>query len=166
MNVCPPKHALCPSTQAGTLEKWGGTVKKFFRRFAPDLCPPLSNSFRRHCIRSKTLLIPQTLRTRAELVASCHRQSRCILYLYHRTNVPHQAEQSQAACNFSHEINRLQLTTYNTVWSEFARIHSQTHSRQCCNLLCMQCLPKSLIKEVKNRLFSTSLSLMLTVNSV
>jgi len=34
----------------GTKEKWGGTSKKFRPRFAPALCPPLANCFRRHCV--------------------------------------------------------------------------------------------------------------------
>ena len=30
-------------------EKWGAHQKNFGRRFAPALCPPLANCFRRHC---------------------------------------------------------------------------------------------------------------------
>ena len=38
----------CAPSCGGTREKWGAHQKIYGRRFAPALCPPLANCFRRH----------------------------------------------------------------------------------------------------------------------
>jgi len=52
--------------------------------------------------------------------------SRGVLYFDHRTHLPHQAEQSQAACTV------MKLTTLSGV--SFLVYNGITHPRQCCNL--------------------------------
>jgi len=68
-------------------------------------------------IRSKTLLIPQTLRTLTKMVVSYNCQSRCtLLWLSHARAT---LGRTITGCVHSHEINRLQHCL-----GEFSRIHS------------------------------------------